>query len=148
MTATFTIAGPADRAMLTRMVEDFHIEEHIPHARACDDALATLLAAPAIGQAVIIHEAPAAPAGYFILTYSFSLERGGKTALLDELYILPASRKKGLAKAALAHAKTLAKAAGCTTLLLEVDHNNQLAHSLYTKAGFTALPRHYLTVPL
>lgn len=143
----FTPATPADHPLLSQLLREFYTEGELDFTPAVQNALLELLTSPHLGLAVLIHENNRL-AGYFILTFFFSLERAGKTALLDELYLRPDFRRQGLGKAALAHAQSLARAAHCKTLHLEVDPQNRPAHALYVKSGFQNQDRQFLSLPL
>jgi ribosomal-protein-alanine N-acetyltransferase len=65
---------------------------------------------------------------------------------LDEAEVLtvataPVHRRKGLARAALAQAEQVAKAAGATVIFLEVAEDNHAARVLYTQAGYAQIGR-------
>lgn len=57
-------------------------------------------------------------------------------AELTEVYVAPDYRRRGVARALVAHAERLALAAGATALLVLTDFYNDPAQSLYRKAGF------------
>ena len=83
----------------------------------------------------------AQPVGLAALSYTWTLERGGLVAWLDELYVLPRCRGRGLGTALLYAAQDVAKTAGCAALELEVDGTHRRAENLYKRAGFEPLPR-------
>ncbi len=64
-------------------------------------------------------------AGYFALTFCFSLEFHGRFALFDELYLREPFRRQKLGKAVVAFAEDLCKKAGIKALRLEVGRENQ-----------------------
>ena len=67
-------------------------------------------------------------------------------ACLADLWVAPARRRTGLARAVLAEAVDWAAAGGVTTLHLQVELENEAALRLYRQVGFTAHHRyHYLT---
>ena len=144
---SFTQATFSNRHIVAALMRDFYAEQSLPFTPAVIAAMENLLSDDARGLIYLLHN-DAANQGYFVLTYGYSLERAGPTALLDELYITPPARRKGLATAALRFAIELARAAGCQALHLEVDHDNPIAHNLYTRSGFITHNRHYLTLPL
>jgi ribosomal protein S18 acetylase RimI-like enzyme len=74
--------------------------------------------------------------GYLVLTFSYSLEFGGRTALIDELWISPDHRGRGIGSQALAFAEREARAADARGLFLEVSPDNAGAERLYARAGF------------
>lgn len=111
-------------------------------------ALAQLLADERLGRAWLIRDdqaGPASVAGYIFLTFGFSLEFGGRFGLVDELYVRPESRGRGLGAAALAFAGKTAARMGFHAIRLEVEHENKRAQELYRRIGFNAHPRDLMT---
>jgi hypothetical protein len=66
----------------------------------------------------------------------FSLEHGGRAAWLDELYVVPAERGRGMGAALLDAACAHATAAGAVAVDLEVEAGHERAFSLYERRGF------------
>lgn len=89
------------------------------------------LLARSVGQAV----------GFAALSYLWTLERGGRAAWLDELYVVPAQRGQGIGAALLSAALDLAQRAGALAVDLEVETGHERAASLYRRAGFVPLSR-------
>lgn len=126
-----------DEPALLALLEAFYREEHL----ALDPARARrsiheLLTTPALGGIFLIAPPPAPPVGYLVLTFGFSLEFGGRFALLDELYVAPSCRGRGWGRLALAFAETWSRAQGASALRLELNHANTYARALYLKTGF------------
>jgi len=84
-------------------------------------------------------------AGYFALTFCFSLEFHGRFGLLDELYIRERCRGQGLGRRAEALATTICKDEGISALRLEVGKDNTAAESLYSRLGFNVESRKLMT---
>jgi GNAT superfamily N-acetyltransferase len=84
-------------------------------------------------------------AGYFALTFCFSLEFHGRFALFDELYLREPYRRQKLGKAVVAFAEDLCRKAGVKAVRLEVGRKNQGAQSLYRAAGFKEDERNLMT---
>jgi ribosomal protein S18 acetylase RimI-like enzyme len=145
VSVTFTRAAPADETALREMMQAFYAGERLRFDPACAAALRELLENPALGIVTLIRR-DGQIAGYAVLTFSYSLERGGKTALLDELFILPEHRRHGLATAAVHRAIADARAHACRALHLEVDHANAPAQALYAHAGFATEGRDFWTL--
>lgn len=76
------------------------------------------------------------PCGYLLSAYVFSLEHGGLTAEIDELYVEPAHRSKGLGSALLASAEATARARGCGNLSLQLGRHNERARQFYRVHDF------------
>ena len=79
--------------------------------------------------------------GFAALSFLWTLERGGRAAWLDELYVLPEGRGRGIGTALLTAAMDAARACGALAIELEVDADHARAASLYRRAGFETLPR-------
>ncbi len=110
--------------------------EHDPvTARAC---LNELLQHPDWGRAWLILLA-GEPVGYLVLCLGYSLEFGGRDAYLDELYLLPAVRGRGVARRGLELALGEARRLGVKAVHLEAAPVNEGAMRLYQGLGF--LPR-------
>jgi ribosomal protein S18 acetylase RimI-like enzyme len=79
-----------------------------------------------------------------VLTLGWSLELGGRDAFIDELYVKPARRGRGLGTLALATAEAAARRRGVRALHLEVDVTNETARRLYQRVGFRLRERYQL----
>jgi GNAT superfamily N-acetyltransferase len=79
--------------------------------------------------------------GVAYLAFTWTLEHGGKTAWLEEMYVLPAHRGQGIGRALLTAVCTHASEQGCAAVDLEVDAAHQRAVHLYAREGFRPLDR-------
>lgn len=143
---TFRPAVLADIPLLTELRATFHAFEPFP--RPLPEAQQTallehVLTTSAAGRAWLL-EVDGAVAGYLVLTFGFSLEYGGTTALLDELFLLDTFRGRGLGAEALAFVADFCQKAGFTVVQLEVDCGNLAAQRLYERAGFAGLDKRAL----
>ncbi|MDD9739032.1 MAG: GNAT family N-acetyltransferase [Marinovum algicola] len=77
-----------------------------------------------------------APVGYIILSFGWSLEFGGMDGFVDELYIRPAVRGRGMATDVLYSLPRALRDAGLKALHLEVKREDKSAQRLYRKAHF------------
>jgi len=144
---SFTQATRPDRDILLALMREFYAGESLEFTPQVATAMEQLLDDDQLGIIYLIH-AEIANLGYFVLTFAYSLERGGRIAILDELYVVSAARGKGLGKAAIAFAAEVARESRCLSLLLEVDQKNTAAQHLYRAAGFIQLDRLVLSLPL
>ena len=81
-------------------------------------------------------EEDSATIGYCILTFGYSLELHGRTALIDELYLPPALRGQGLGTQILQRVIQVCQEQGIRMLELEVRPDNPKARGLYERLGF------------
>lgn len=133
-----------DLAALLDMMRAFYAEDRIPFdaARVAHGA-AALVDEPSWGTILLLGDEGAD--GYLVLTRGFSVEHGGPFALLDELYVAPRARGRGLGMAGLALARAQARRWGIPRLRLEVSQHNPRAKAMYLRAGFADDGRDILT---
>ena len=74
------------------------------------------------------------PAGYILVSHTWSNEVGGMVALLEELYFVPEFRGKGLGTEALEWFRKEYESA--RRLRLEVNRENEGAIRLYQRTGY------------
>jgi ribosomal protein S18 acetylase RimI-like enzyme len=74
--------------------------------------------------------------GYIAVTFCLSLEFGGPTAVVDELYLEPSHRGRGIGFEVLKLIEVTCRERGILALHLEVDRGNSHAQALYRKAGY------------
>jgi ribosomal protein S18 acetylase RimI-like enzyme len=135
MNALFQLLSEQDIPTLLELMREFYPEQHM-----CLDEQAAAAAAkkltndPALGQIYLVFRG-AELAGYFVLTFCFSLEFHGRFALLDELYIRQGFRRQKMGKAVVAFAEGICKKARIKALRLEVGQENTPAYALYRAAG-------------
>ena len=144
MSAHLTLGAPEHLDKLVGLVEAFHAEAGIEMTdEQRRTGLAPLLEGIPYGAIYLIGPARA-PIGYIIVTFTWSVEFGGLDGMIDELFIRPAVRQRGIASEVL-HAlpRTLAEA-GVRALHLEVDRENEAAVKLYNRARFLARDRYML----
>ena len=138
------LARPENLDRLLPLAAAFHAEMGI----AADDdprrrALMPLLEGSPFG-AVYLMGPQRAPIGYVVLTFGWSVEYGGMDAFVDELYIRPGVRRRGIALEALNGLRNMLRSAGIVGLHLEVDKGDAATQALYRKAGFRLHERYVL----
>ena len=77
-----------------------------------------------------------ATVGYVAVCFGYSIEFRGVDAFVDEIYLAPAVRGRGIGAQALQLAIDAVRALGVPALHLEVDPDNAAAVRLYRRAGF------------
>lgn len=125
-------AGTDDLNTLLPLVEELClVDEHPFDAHRVRRALAPLLEGDALGVVWLIGEAPS---GYAVLTWSYSLESGGRDALLDEIYVRDRGRGEG-SRALQAILDDL-RSRDITRIFLETENANERARRFYARNGF------------
>ena len=148
MSAKVDRATPADLDRLVELMAEFYAETSFPFDRPRSRAaFERLLADPRWGSAWLLRWS-GEPAGYFVLTLGYSMEYGGPSAFLDDLFVRAAFRGRGLGRAALAAMRAECEARGVRAVHLEVARDNPAAQALYRGAGFTGRDLDLLTLPL
>jgi ribosomal protein S18 acetylase RimI-like enzyme len=133
---------------LVDLMTAFYAEAGFPlPAEPAAQAFGTLLADRSLG-GVWIAEVDGAAVGHVVLTRCFSMEYGGLRGFIDDLYVRPADRGRGIAAALLAAAREAATADGVRALHVEVGPDNALARRLYARAGYEESGHLFLRLPL
>jgi GNAT superfamily N-acetyltransferase len=109
--------------------------------------LRELLNDPAYGLVYIVRDDDQLPVGYLVICFDFSMEYRGKGAWIDELFVTPTHRGKGIGTQLLNFAETASREHGAQTLHLEVNHGNR-AIELYRRRGFIEHHRYLMTKAL
>lgn len=129
-------ANDDDREQLCGLIERFYrIDNHVFDAVRVAAGLAPLLRDDQHGQAWVATTGDAL-IGYVIVTWSWSLESGGRDCILDELYV--DRRGDGLGAALLRRAMNEARRAGAAAMFLETEAPNDAARRFYRRHGFSA----------
>ncbi|MEJ7813220.1 MAG: GNAT family N-acetyltransferase [Gemmatimonadaceae bacterium] len=137
-----------DIPQLVALMAEFYAEAGYPLPTvAATRTFADLLGDARLGRVWLL-EAAGAPAGYIVLTISFSMEYGGLRGFVDDLFVRVAYRGQGLATAGLAEVQRMAEALGVRALLVEVGPENDTARRVYGRSGFTDTGRRLLARPL
>ena len=144
---TFRPATKEDEADLLRMMRK--LAEQEPGAYFFDElvvrrVLREFLANLNLGKVWIFSEG-AAPAGYIVLTLGYSFEYHGRDAFVDELYVEPQYRRRGIARQTLRFVEEQAREMGVQAVHLEVDHGNDPAKELYRGSGYEDHGRYLMT---
>ena len=129
---------------LLPMIAAFHQEDAVEQSdEGREAALRPLLEGSPHGAVYIIGPVRA-PIGYIIVSFGWSIELGGLDGFVDELYIRPAVRRRGIASEVLISLPKVLADAGLKALHLEVDRTNTAAQALYQKLGFRMRDRYHL----
>jgi ribosomal protein S18 acetylase RimI-like enzyme len=138
-------ATPADLEAVLALHRAFFAEDGYPFREEESRAnLARLLSDPGLGRLWVM-DTEGEVVGYLLLAFGFSLEFRGRDAFVDELYVAPGHRGRGLGKRALALATEACRELGVRALHLEVERYKEGAHELYRRSGFVDHDRYLMT---
>jgi len=139
------LATPPDLEAVLALHRDFFAEDgYAFDGEESRRNLARLLAEPGLGRVFVLEEGGKL-AGYLVLTFGFSLEFGGRDALVDELYVAPGHRGRGLGTQGLAAAEAACRELEIHTVHLVVERRKAAVRELYRRLGFVAPPRDVMT---
>ena len=127
-------------ALLGQFAEEYGLDGP---AEDRESALAPLLSGSPYGMAYLLGPVRA-PVGYVVVTLGWSLELGGMEAWIDEIFIRPSVRGRGLASEALLSLARALADAQVRAIHLEVLAEDEAHQRLYRKAGFALRDRYCL----
>lgn len=142
MKIIFKFAENSDLDTLLTFAREFNQEDHHPFTEDVVQAgLTKLLSDQAAGRVWLIHIETEAM-GYLVLTLGYRLAYG-RYAFIDEIYVRPEYRSRGIGRQAIAFAEKMCRELGVKALHLEVERENTKARTLYASIGFVDY-QHYL----
>lgn len=133
------IAVRADIDAVVELCARYANASHGPHSAdgfdrdAARECLAELVHDDRFG-IVWVAERGAEIVGYLLLTWGYSLESGGRDALVDEIYVEP--RDQGIGSMLVESAVAECVRRGIRRLFLETELENGDARRLYVRHGF------------
>jgi GNAT superfamily N-acetyltransferase len=141
-------AIPSDAEPLLPLIREYYAEDSYPFDEAASRAaLLGLLEHPERGRAwLALREGRVV--GYVVLTLGWSLEYRGLDAFVDELYVVPAERGRGVGRRALEALLEECRVLGVKALHLEVEKHKPEARALYRRVGFEDHERTLMTLAL
>jgi GNAT superfamily N-acetyltransferase len=149
MNATLVrLAQLSDVTMLSTMMIDFYAEADFVLSRdAAQRTFEQLIRSPERG-CVWLLECDATPAGFVVLTVAYAMEYGGLRGFVDDFFVRPVFRRRGVGAAALAIVKAHCLATGVRALFVQSGADNDPAQRVYKRAGFTDTGHQLLVQPL
>lgn len=135
MTTTTHNATLDDIPLLVELMGEFYAESNYPLDKQWATAtFSALLGDNSLGAVRIILQ-DSEPAGYVVLTIQFSMEYGGLLGIIDDLFIRPACRRRGLARALLSSLFDECNRREALAVRVEVGQDNDAAKLLYQSYG-------------
>ncbi len=137
---TLRFAGPSDAGAILGFIKELAEYERLSHeVVATEDTLrASLFEGRRVAE-VVLAELAGNPVGFALFFYNFSTFLGQPGIYLEDLYVTPAMRGKGVGAALLSFLGRLACERGCGRLEWAVLDWNEPAISFYKKLGAQAM---------
>lgn len=138
------LASLQDLDLIVPLVGAYHAFETLNStASERKSAVKKLLMNPDFGGIWLVY-CDDALAGYIALCRGYSIEFNGFDAFIDEFFLSPEFRAKGIGTQVLGFLKKEARKLEINALHLEVARNNHAAQRLYRKSGFKARKKYML----
>jgi ribosomal protein S18 acetylase RimI-like enzyme len=128
-------ATEADEAELLALARAFHAEDGHPLTERGAAALRHTARGHPLARAWLIRES-GRTLGYAVLCFGYGIEYGGADAFVDDLYLVPEARGRGIGALVLERLEAEARAMKLSALFLVVDPDNAPALRLYRRRGF------------
>jgi ribosomal protein S18 acetylase RimI-like enzyme len=128
-------AAPGDAEAVGRLLHEFNASEGepTPGPAAMAGRVRELVAA---GETIVLL-AGDGPDGVLVLRLRAALWTEGLDAYLEELYVAPGARRRGLGRALVQAAMDTARDAGAVRMDLATGEDDHAARALYKAVGFT-----------
>jgi GNAT superfamily N-acetyltransferase len=138
-------AGPDDTAVILEHIRGLAEYERLSHeVRATEPGLRAALFGPHPGAEVLLAEVEGQPAGFALFFHNFSTFLGQRGIYLEDLFVRPEYRHRGIGRRLLAELAALAVARHCGRLEWSVLDWNAPAIGFYRALG--AVPMDEWTV--
>lgn len=135
------VASPAYAPVVAQMLHAFNVEfdAPTPGPEVLAQRLGALLEHPYLR--VLLAQAPgdSEPAGLAVVSLRPNVWENGPVALLDELYVRPDTRSRGIGTLLLQRAREEARMRGASLMEINVDALDADARRFYERHGFTCV---------
>lgn len=133
-------AAPADAALILSLIRELaDYEKMLDQVTATEADLKTALFGPRPSAECLVAELDGKPAGFALFFHNFSTFLGKPGIYLEDLYVKPALRGKGIGKRLLAHLAALTLSRGCARFEWAVLDWNEPALGFYKVLGARTL---------
>lgn len=129
-------ARPTDAATILRFIRDLAAFEREPDAvEATEETLGEALFGAHPAAEAVIAEQDGQPLGFALFFHNFSTWTGRRGLYLEDLYVTPDARGRGIGGALLRHLAGIAVARGCARFEWSVLDWNAEAIAVYRRIG-------------
>lgn len=136
---TIRAAGRSDVALILAFIRELAAYEKLSEeVVATEDTLAATLFGSHPAAEVLIAEVDGRPAGFALFYSNYSTFLGRQGIYLEDLFVRPEARGRGVGRALLSRLGAIARERGCGRLEWAVLDWNETAVRFYEKLGATA----------
>jgi GNAT superfamily N-acetyltransferase len=134
------------RPLLGLIAEFYELDVHPYDENRIIPALEPMLVDDALGQVWVLEDESLRLDGYLIVTWTWSLESGGRDCIVDEIYVRETGHGHGARL--LERGLKEAVAFGARAAFLETEAPNDAARRFYARHGFEAEDSIWMSTPL
>ncbi len=143
--ASIRAAAESNAALVLGFICELATYERLRHrVTATEERIREALFGAEPAAEAFIAELDGAPVGFAVVFHNFSTFEGRRGLYLEDLFVRPAARGRGIGRQLLAHVAALARARGCARLEWSVLDWNEPAIGFYRALG--AVPMDAWTV--
>jgi GNAT superfamily N-acetyltransferase len=136
-----SVAGPDDLDAVHDLIQGQFAEHAIEVAASTREAAIRAVLEDAGRGFFLLARVGGDVVGVAYVATTWTLEHGGASAWLEELYVVPTLRNRGIGRALVRAVSSVAGERGCAALDLEVGRDHARAETLYRREGFAPLER-------
>lgn len=135
------LATSDDADTISQMILDLaEFQKHADEVKASPSALRQQLSQELPPFECLIAEMDGSPAGFALFYDFYSTWEGSPGIYLEDLFVYPDARGKGIGKLLLSRLTDIATSRGCTRLDWMVQNSNSSAQNFYANFGARSLP--------
>ena len=133
------VATADDIGPLVRLMDEFYAESGYPlDAQWATASFAALCSMPDWGRAWLAYS-DGKPVGHAVLTVRYTMGHGGLSGYVDDLFVQPSFRRRGVASALLREVFQDCRTRACKAVQVEVGAANVAALAVYARFGLKPL---------
>jgi ribosomal protein S18 acetylase RimI-like enzyme len=131
--------------LLGRQLREHRVKTNLDNVRSI---IERIVKDDRLGFLLVALEKNERPIGVALGCAFLGIEHGGTSGWIEELYVLPEFRQRGVGSLLIAECIRVASGSGWRAIDLEVDSHHRRALTLYERHGFTPLGRARLSLRL
>ncbi|MCF6267030.1 MAG: GNAT family N-acetyltransferase [Desulfuromusa sp.] len=137
------IATPEDSDQIAEMAIAFrnHLERDMPTDDQFKSGISRLLSSDDAKFYIAIEDEQ--PIGYVLQRSRFSMWASGIDSTIEDLFVFPIARKRGVGKKLIQFALQKIKESNCKSVCLDTNENNVASTKIYEQLGFNSVSKRW-----